>query len=368
MFVLYAWHLSYFSGKVRSYLRYKGIPFVERPVSLFAFRFRIPRKTGVSAMPVVVTPEGAWIQDSSVIIDDLEKRYPERPIVPESPVLRFAAYVAELWADEAWIPAAMHTRWSFPANYPLFEREAGSHLLPGLPRALQRIAARTAANEMRKHLPAVGVVPAQYEVLERWTRRMLSALELHFTYHPYLFGDRPTLGDFPRSPGADVRAPWARSVAEGGAFRREAGSPARLDRSAWREPPASRLEPVPRRRRGPGLAPPGLSALLAELVPMLEKTLVELRAFRQRHPEQRRVPRGLGVIEVPLREGGFRRAALPYGLWMAQRLLEVFRAMAPRDQDLVRAWLRPLGGEPLLSLDVPPLRRDGLSVAFVGRD
>ncbi|MBK6559244.1 MAG: hypothetical protein IPG16_19255 [Comamonadaceae bacterium] len=36
----------------------------------------------------------------------------------------------EAWGDEWWIPMAMHTRWTYPENYALFEREAGSALLP----------------------------------------------------------------------------------------------------------------------------------------------------------------------------------------------------------------------------------------------
>jgi hypothetical protein len=32
-YTLYAWHLSYFAGKMRAYLVYKKVPFVEVPVS-----------------------------------------------------------------------------------------------------------------------------------------------------------------------------------------------------------------------------------------------------------------------------------------------------------------------------------------------
>ena len=63
--VLLGWELSYFSGKVRSYLRFKEVPFVERPIDFFGFRFRAPRATGAAAIPIVITPEGTWLQDSS---------------------------------------------------------------------------------------------------------------------------------------------------------------------------------------------------------------------------------------------------------------------------------------------------------------
>ena len=61
-------------------------------------------------------------------------------------------------------------------------------------------------------------------------------------------------------------------------------------------------------------------------------------------------------------ESRFRRAALPYTLWMAQRTLDVYHAMGPGEQGRVQDWLRGLGGERLLALDIPRLQRQGLRV------
>ena len=68
-YTLYGWHLSYFTGKVLCYLRYKQAPFVLQPVNLYTLTQRIKRETGAVVMPVMLTPQGEWIQDSSVIID-----------------------------------------------------------------------------------------------------------------------------------------------------------------------------------------------------------------------------------------------------------------------------------------------------------
>ncbi|HEY9544994.1 MAG TPA: glutathione S-transferase N-terminal domain-containing protein, partial [Solimonas sp.] len=59
-YVLHGWHLSYFSGKTRAYLRYKGVPFDDHAVDALTLMRRIPAKTGAMVMPVVVTPEGEW--------------------------------------------------------------------------------------------------------------------------------------------------------------------------------------------------------------------------------------------------------------------------------------------------------------------
>jgi hypothetical protein len=61
-------------------------------------------------------------------------------------------------------------------------------------------------------------------------------------------------------------------------------------------------------------------------------------------------------------QGRFRRVALPYTLWMAQRMLDVYRAMPAVDQEAVKDWLRTLEGERLLQLDIPRLKRRALRV------
>ena len=131
--ILYGWQLSYYTAKVRSYLRYKRMPFDDRPVDLLTLAWRIKRKTGEVVMPVLVTPEGEWLQDSSVIIDRLDALQPEPSITPPTAVQRFVSSLMEAWGDEWWVPTAMHTRWSYPENRALFVREAGQSLLPRFP-------------------------------------------------------------------------------------------------------------------------------------------------------------------------------------------------------------------------------------------
>ncbi len=107
-YTLYGWEVSYYTGKVRSYLRFKGIPFVEVAPNIFNYYVTLRRKTRVVAIPVVCTPEGEWWQDSSDIIDRLEARFPAPSILPATSVQRFAAYLFELWGDEFWLPTGPH--------------------------------------------------------------------------------------------------------------------------------------------------------------------------------------------------------------------------------------------------------------------
>jgi glutathione S-transferase len=359
-FTHYGWQLSYFSGKTRSYLHYKGIPFVDQPVDLPTLMLRIRQKTGAVVMPVLVTPEREWIQDTSVIIDRMEARFPARPVLPQTPVQRFASYVLEVWGDEFWIPAAMHTRWSHPENLSLFRGDAGKALLPWAPAFLQQRAAGIPVQEMQKHLPGVGVVPAQFAVLDRWINQTLDRLDAHFAQHDFLLGARPTLGDFSLyGPlyGHLGRDPWP---------KRELIAP-RVHVRAWIERMANAAASAGQALQGedeiPASLAPVFKAIFAELLPMIDGINRQVRAALPGIAAAKALPRGLADVEFPLGNGSFRRAALPYTLWMVQRTLDVYRQMLPGEQRAVRHWLALMGGEHWLALDIPRLRRVGLRVA-----
>ncbi len=357
----YAWHLSYFSGKTRCYLEYKGIPYVEKPINLYEMMRLIPRKTGASVMPVVRTPEGEWLQDTSYIIDQLEARYPAKPIVPATPVQRMAAYLIEFWGDEWWVPIAMHTRWSYPENYVLFKREGGDSLLPGFPRFIKNRFVDYVANRLRGYQKTVGFVPEQHAVMNQWTEAMLDHLERHFATLPYLLGHKPSLGDFGlvgTMYGHLGRDPWPKQhlIASRPQLR------AWIDRMA--APPDTTGDYLPADQLPATLAPV-FAAISNEFLPMVEGILHELRKFMAARPDRRRVPRGLGFIEFPMGAGRFRRAALPYSLWMLQRLQGVHRDMDASGQQAAKSWLESIGAGRLLELDVPTLERQGMHVVLV---
>jgi len=359
-YVLHGWHLSYFSGKTRAYLLYKGIPFVDHEVDAYHLMWKIPRMTGATVMPVVVTPDGEWLQDTTHIVDVLEQRFPERPVVPATPRQRIAAQWIEAWADEWWIPAAMHYRWTYPENYRLFEADAGAGLLPGFPRFIKKRLVAYVAGKLRGYLPSVGVVPEQYELMERWTIGMLDALEQHFSAHPYLLGGRPTIADFALlGPmyGHLGRDPWP---------KRHLVDP-RPQLSAWvarmnaATPSGGRLldnDAVP------ATLAPVFDSIFKEFVPMVTAIRDEVsKALPKLPPERSRLPRALGTVEFPMAGGRFRRAAMPYSLWMVQRVLDSYHSFNAADRAAVDAWLVERGAPGAMNLQIAPrLRRVGLHV------
>ncbi len=187
--------LSPYSVKVRSYCRYKGIPhewILRAPGNEDEFQ----RYAKLPLIPLVVTPEGAGLQDSTPIIEALEARFPEPALDPSEPVTAFASALLEEYGDE-WVNKPMfHYRWLAPADQiSAATRIATSRFAlaegPALEKAVQSIRER-----MVPRLSFVGSSPETAPVIEGSFRRLIGLLEKHLAGRSFLFGGRPALGDF----------------------------------------------------------------------------------------------------------------------------------------------------------------------------
>jgi glutathione S-transferase len=108
--VLRGWKVSFYTGKLHSYLCYKRIPFQFKSINAFELNYVIPKKVGAWVMPVLQTAGGQYLQDTHDIIMALEKQCPERPILPseiDSYDRRILSFLVAAWADEFWIPTAI---------------------------------------------------------------------------------------------------------------------------------------------------------------------------------------------------------------------------------------------------------------------
>ena len=362
--ILYGWHASYYTGKVRTYLLYKQLPFVEEAVTLRQLMGPITRHTGAAAMPVVLTPQGQWLADSSEIIDHFEATYSDRPVVPATPVQRCLSYLLEAWLDEWWIPMAMHSRWTYPENYQtLFREEIGNHLMPGFPRFAKNMAVDRVANMLRGMCPKVGIRPEQHDWLNRWSLHMMGLLQAHFERHRYLLGERPSLADFALAGpmyGHLGRDPWpAREwVAPHPAVRdwtdRMARPAADADQGALLAGDAI-----------PETLLPVLRILAQEFTAYVGGIAEQVRLLPEKFQHGRTLPRGLDDVVVSSQFGEFRRAALPYTLWMVQRLQQVFAVLSQSERERVLTAFHTWGGDALLTLPVPKVERRALRVALV---
>lgn len=353
--------LSLYSGKMRSYLRHKRIPFVERPTNPWEFSVTVPRRTQAHAVPVVITPEGEWLQDTSAIIDELERRFPANPVLPSTPILRFASFLFEIWGDEFWLPLAMHGRWSHDENLPLFLNDAGAGLMPGFPRWLQRAAGWNHVRLMRNHLPRLGITPEQIPLIDRFAQIQLDGLNRHFEHHLFLFGGRPSLGDYGLIGPLYAhlgRDPWP---------KRELIAP-RPHLAAWigrMLAPPDRIGEFQAEDRVAETLTPALRSILDEIVPYLTECERVVRKTPVLPANSRKVPRFFDEIRYPLAGGVFRQMGQSYPVWMTQRMLGAFRQTSAADQQAVRAWLDSVGGSGVLQLDPPRVQRIGLAAARI---
>lgn len=221
MYRLFSWEHSYFSGKVRAYLRYKqragdlepGYEDILATPELIQ-GLLLPR-SGSGAVPQLETPDGQWIQDSSEILDVLEARHTQVPIVPRSPVQRVVAHLVELLADEWMVVPGFWERWYFsedgrtPSHRGFNEQQWGAMLAAGAPGPARRQAgagffesvfgisrSRSEPRGVYAGLVHLGVDERTEPAWQASLHRLLGLLEQHFGMHDFVLGGRPSLADF----------------------------------------------------------------------------------------------------------------------------------------------------------------------------
>ena len=181
---------SPYSVKVRSYFRYKGIPHEwrdrGRAADLFARHARLP------LIPLVVTPDATGIQDSTPIIDAMEAEYPEPSIHPPGSLAAFVSVLLEEFGDEWGNKWMFHMRWARQIDQVAVSRRFAAN------RAVDEIdaAARAIRERMVPRVWFVGSNEVTAPQIEQSFADMLPLLDAHLASRPYLFGARPSFGDF----------------------------------------------------------------------------------------------------------------------------------------------------------------------------
>jgi glutathione S-transferase len=187
--------MSPYSVKVRSYFRYKGIPhqWILRNADSetdYATYARLP------IIPLVVTPQGVGIQDSTPIIDKMEMLCPRPSINPDDRVTNFVSELIEEFGDEWGNKWMFHYRWTRDVDQIC---SAGRIARMRAPQAnddehtamVHQIRAR-----MAERLWFVGSNDVTASQIEVGFKEMLALLDEHLARRPYLFGGRPAYGDF----------------------------------------------------------------------------------------------------------------------------------------------------------------------------
>lgn len=187
--------LSPYSIKVRSYFRYKRIPH-EWVVRDSTNQEEFQRHAKLPLVPLVIGPDGRSWQDSTPIIEHFESLFPEPSIHPDDPALRFLSALLEEYGDEWGNKPMFHYRWFYePDQRSAAERLARS-MMPGIDEASVAGAMEMVRSRMVPRLALVGSSADTAGPIEASLRRQIDVLEQHLASRAFLFGGRPSFGDF----------------------------------------------------------------------------------------------------------------------------------------------------------------------------
>lgn len=188
---------SLYTGKVRSYLIKKGLLFEERMPHDARCREVIQPRVRLKVVPIVETPEGEVLQDTTAMLDRLEATAPGPAMVPQTALMRFTAEVLDAFGTEFLLPAAMHYRWSYRDQQERFlQAEFGRMTYRRSDRDAQRSAGVSAMAYFSGFLPHLGVSEETIPAIEAAYLELLEVLDRHFHAHPYRLGGRPSVADF----------------------------------------------------------------------------------------------------------------------------------------------------------------------------
>jgi glutathione S-transferase len=187
--------MSPYSVKVRAYFRYKAIPH-QWVLRNAASQPEYEKYAKMPIIPLVVTPEGSGIQDSTPIIDAMEKLYPEPSIHPDDPVARFISALIEEFGDEWGNKWMFHYRWARDVDQISSAGRIARMRAPKASEAEHEVLAAQVRARMVDRVWFVGSSEATAPQIERGFLEMLEQLDAHLSTRLYLFGGRPALGDF----------------------------------------------------------------------------------------------------------------------------------------------------------------------------
>lgn len=352
---LYGMELSLYTGKVRSYLRYKKIPFEEVLATRDIYKSVIVPNVGYPIVPVISTPEGEFVQDTTDIIDFLENRFKDRSVYPTAPKQHLAALLMELLADEWLVIPAMHYRWNFPDyNQAYLEKEFGGNSKPDISEQQQREQGQRTGAMFKGSVPFLGATPNMYAAIESWYEEMLEQLNSHFSKHRFLLGDRPTMADFGfmgpmyahlgRDPYPmllmQARAPhvyqWVSRMRL-------------LDELSFGELlPNDEITPE---------VEAILTRMFKEQFPVLQDLVQKLEQWAHDNPNEA-IPRSIGEHTFTIGDSQGKRMLSPFNQWMMQRPLNYYQQLQGEDKSTVQSWLATLGGDTAMSLTInKPVQR-----------
>ncbi len=334
---------SYYSAKVRACLQYKRLPYQEIGANIETILNRVIPATGNQQFPVVFCPDGTVLKDGCDIVEALDARHPERPIMPENQQLKFVATLIETLADEFFAIPMIYYRWipeeTKQWGIGMFQTLLGKGVENPDMAALADQMGETISAEIRSRLPKVGLdrkdIQDKAQVI---TREVCKLLNEHLAETPYILGDHPTLADL-----GMMNAMWGHlylDPCEASMFIRNDY----LHLNNW----------ITNMHSGSGISDQGELYVADSLIPLLRymsdafATMMNdmLAAADQKLPEAEtgtEAPAGLGRIDTTLQGAELSRPVTTYTAWRLQRVIEAYQAIPEKQQAATDDLLTDIG-------------------------
>lgn len=191
MLELYQFELSQYSEKVRLILDYKGLPYRKIEVIPGIGQVELFQLTGQRKVPVL-KDGNQIVADSTEIAKYLDRKYPERSLIPTDPKQRGLCLLIEEWADESIGVKSRKVLFNALSQ----DQNLRKSLLPTATPDIVRSLVEVVPTDLLKVLGfGVGYGPDAVNSATADLKQDLEALCLLLSDSSYLVGDQPTLAD-----------------------------------------------------------------------------------------------------------------------------------------------------------------------------
>lgn len=336
---LYGTQFSLYTGKVRSYLLKKNLPFEEILSTVKVYKKFILPRTGVRYIPVLQTPNDKVLQDTTAIIDELEQNHPSPSIYPSTPKQHLVALLLETYGDEWLVLPAMHYRWGYEqVNQPFVYQSFGQVVMPNAPGFIRAWLGKKIGGRFKAMLPSLGITTKTRPAIEQSYMQLLADLEAHFLEYDYLLGNRPSIADFGFI--GPFYAHLYRDPYAGKLLRQKAPAV-----TLWVERMIDKngiTGDFVANDEIPKTLMPVLNRMAKEQLPVLLDTDKKLTQWRKLNSDTE-IPRSIGKHPFKIEGVTDERNILPYALWMFKRPIDYYQSLQSQERAQVQEIMTSLG-------------------------
>lgn len=304
--------------KVRTYLRWRNIPFLEKPATGLVLRSEVrPRLRRIDVPLLIAADQRAW-SDSRVIFDAIDSNHAGFPMRPDDDATDLETCVMEAWLDQLVAPAASFWLWSRDGE------KAGERLAmtawPDHQADARARRARMARQQIGCRFRKMGYRADDLPAIEARLDDILDMAEAVLGDTPFLFGGSPTLAD------CSLHAIVLTLTGAGDGQHFVQNRPAL---QAWVLRMAGPIDPQREPVKGSGPIPSPLSFLLeravSEFVPVGVRATSAVAEWGEANPGQQVLPQSFPDPSDPSPETYNPRALRPADAWLLQRLCHRIR-------------------------------------------